>query len=200
MTDWLIRLMELLGSPGAGLAVALESIFPPIPSELVLPLAGFTASRGDLHLAAVIAWTTLGSLVGAAVLYALGARLGQERLRRAAARMPLVKPEDLDRTEAWFERHGSKAVFFGRMVPVFRSLVSVPAGVARMPWLRFGLLTAAGSVLWNTALILAGYFLGERWEEVRRYVGWVQEVVVVLVATLVVAFVVRRVRERRRSA
>ena len=197
MTEWLIRLMEDLGSPGAGLAVALESVFPPIPSELVLPLAGFAASRGSLNVVAAIAWTTVGSLVGAAVLYGLGAWLGEARLRRVAAKLPLVQPADLDRTDAWFRRHGSKAVFFGRMIPVFRSLVSIPAGVSRMPLLRFGVLTAAGSLVWNTALILAGYLLGEQWNEVRRYVGYGQEALVAALVVAAAVFVVRRARQRR---
>ena len=197
VTEWLIRLMDRLGSPGAGLAVALESVFPPIPSELVLPLAGFTASRGSLDVVAAVVWTTVGSVVGAVALYGLGAWLGEDRLRRVAGRIPLVDPADLDRADGWFARHGSKAVFFGRMVPGVRSLISIPAGVARMPLLRFGLLTAGGSLFWNTALILAGYLLGDQWEQVRRYVGHVQQVLVVAVAAAVVVLVVRRVRRHR---
>ena len=179
VTDWIVDLMSRLGSPGAGLLVALESIFPPIPSELILPLAGFAASRGDLDLVAAVVWTTLGSLVGALVLYALGAKLGEDRLRAAARRIPLVRESDLDQVDDWFTRHGGKAVFFGRMVPGVRSLISVPAGVARMPVGRFVLLSVAGSLLWNTLLISAGYTLGSRWEVVETWVGRFQEVVVV---------------------
>ncbi len=197
VTDWIVALMGRLGSPGAGLLVALESIFPPIPSELILPLAGFAASRGDLDLVGAIVWTTLGSLVGALVLYALGALVGEERLRAAARRMPLVRESDLDRVDAWFTRHGGKAVFFGRMVPGIRSLISIPAGVARMPLPRFALLTVAGSLLWNSLLIGAGYALGSRWEVVETWVGRFQEVVVVLLVLLLVLVVVRRIRERR---
>ena len=197
VTDWIVALMGRLGSPGAGLLVALESIFPPIPSELILPLAGFAASRGDLHLAAAIVWTTLGSLVGALVLYLLGARLGEERLRRAARTIPLVRESDIDRVDRWFDRHGGKAVFFGRMVPGVRSLISIPAGVGRMPVPRFVLLTTAGSLLWNSALVLAGYALGSRWEVVQTWVGRFQEVVIVLAVLLLVVVVVRRVRESR---
>ncbi len=197
VTDWIVALMAALGSPGAGLLVALESIFPPIPSELILPLAGFTASRGDLHLGAAIAWTTVGSLVGAFVLYGLGAWLGEDRLRAVARRMPLVREADLDRVDDWFTRHGGKAVFFGRMVPGVRSLISIPAGVARMPLRRFGLLTVAGSLIWNSLLILAGYVLGSRWVVVQTWVGRFQEVVVAAVVVLLVVLVVRRVRRRR---
>ena len=200
VTDWIVALMGDLGSPGAGLLVALESIFPPIPSELILPLAGFAASRGDLNLAAAVAWTTLGSLVGAVVLYALGAKLGEDRLRAAARRIPLVRESDIDKVDAWFDRHGGKAVFFGRMVPGVRSLISIPAGVARMPVPRFVLLTLAGSLVWNALLIAAGYALGSRWEVVQTWVGRFQEVVIVLAVLAVVVVVVRRVRENRATA
>ena len=197
VTDWIVSLMGSLGSPGAGLLVALESIFPPIPSELILPLAGFAASRGDLNVVAAVAWTTFGSLVGALVLYALGAKVGEDRLRAAARRIPLVRESDIDRVDGWFEKHGGKAVFFGRMVPGVRSLISIPAGVARMPVVRFALLSAAGSLVWNTLLISAGYALGSRWEVVQTWVSRFQEVVIVLAVLLVVAVVVRRVRENR---
>ena len=197
VTDWIIGLMEALGSPGAGLLVALESIFPPIPSELILPLAGFAASRGDLHVVAAVVWTTVGSVVGALVLYALGARVGEERLRAVARRMPLVRESDIDTVDGWFERHGGKAVFFGRMVPGVRSLISVPAGVARMPVPRFLLLTALGSLVWNSLLIGAGYALGARWSVVEAWVGRFQEVVVVLAVLALALVVVRRVREHR---
>ena len=197
VTDWIVALMSRLGSPGAGLLVALESIFPPIPSELVLPLAGFAASRGDLQLVAAVVWTTLGSLVGALVLYLLGARLGEDRLRAAARRIPLVRESDLDTVDAWFTRHGGKAVFFGRIVPGVRSLISVPAGVARMPLARFVLLSTAGSLVWNSLLITAGYALGSRWEVVQSWVGRFQEVVVVLVVVLLLVAVVRRIRSAR---
>ena len=147
IVGWVTDLMEALGAPGAGLAVALENLFPPIPSEVILPLAGFTASRGGMSLLAAILWTTVGSVVGALALYAVGAALGRERIRAVAARLPLVKVSDLDRTEAWFARHGVKAVFLGRMIPIFRSLISVPAGVERMSVGLFLAFTALGSLI-----------------------------------------------------
>ncbi len=200
MIGWLQWLMETFGAPGAGLAVALESIFPPIPSEIVLPLAGFTASRGSLSLIAVLICTTIGSVVGAAALYLLGRRLGLDRLKRAADKMPLTDPEDIDRTDAWFNRHGSKAVFFGRMVPIFRSLISVPAGVNRMKVPTFIAFTLVGSLVWNTALVLAGYFLGEQWHRVESSVGVLQYVVLAVIVVAIGWFVVRRVRRRRAEA
>jgi membrane protein DedA with SNARE-associated domain len=201
LTDWAVSLMESLGAPGAGLAVALENLFPPIPSEVILPLAGFTAAQGRLGLLEAIVWTTAGSVVGALLLYWLGAALGAERLRAVAARLPLVRAEDFDTAEAWFARYGTTAVLVGRVIPIVRSLISVPAGVERMPVGRFLALTALGSGVWNTALILLGYGLGERWTEIEAAIGTYQKGVVVAVGLLAVAYVVDVLRRRsRRSA
>ncbi|WP_122263604.1 DedA family protein [Ornithinimicrobium cerasi] len=189
--------MERLGGPGAGLVIALENLFPPLPSEVILPLAGFTASQGTFSVQGAIAWTTAGSVVGALLLYTLGAVFGRERLRAVWGRLPLVNLDDLDRTEAWFSRHGKKAVFFGRMVPIFRSLISIPAGVERMPVGIFTLLTLSGSLIWNTIFVLAGYTLGENWHVVEEYAGVLQLVVIGAVVLGVAWFVVSRVRTLR---
>lgn len=196
---WVTGLVERLGGPGAGLAVALENLFPPIPSEVILPLAGFTASQGEMSLFGAIAWTTLGSVLGAFVLYQVGAALGRDRMRAIVAKLPLVKLEDVDRTEAWFLRHGVKAVFFGRMIPIFRSLISIPAGVERMPVPVFLLYTTLGSLIWNSAFVLAGFLLGENWHVVEAYVGTLQHVVIVVCVGAVGWFVVNRIRRTRRS-
>ncbi|MBM7505566.1 DedA family protein [Agromyces aurantiacus] len=201
LAGWAVDVMETLGAPGAGLAIALENLFPPLPSEVILPLAGFTASQGSFTLAEVLAWTTLGSVVGALVLYAVGALLGRERTRAIVKAVPLVDVADVDRTEAWFLRHGRRAVFFGRMVPLFRSLISVPAGVTRMHVGLFLALTTLGSALWNTVFVLAGYALGENWHLVEPWADGFQLAVVVAVVLAVVVFVVRRIariREHRR--
>ncbi|WP_229117998.1 DedA family protein [Enemella evansiae] len=197
VAQWAVDLMERLGGPGAGIAIALENLFPPLPSEVILPLAGFTASRGTFSLAEVLLWTTLGSLVGALLLYGIGVWLGRDRLRRIIARVPLMKVTDLDRAEAWFARHGAKAVFFGRMIPLFRSLISIPAGVERMPMGRFIALTTAGSAMWNAIFVLAGYSLGENWGLVERYADVFQKVVLGAVAIAAGLFVVNRLRQRR---
>ncbi|TKK87634.1 DedA family protein [Herbidospora galbida] len=188
--------METLGAPGAGLAIALENLFPPLPSEAILPLAGFTAARGDLSLMAVLIWTTIGSVVGAIALYAIGAMLGEERMMRLAAKLPLIKLSDIEKTQAWFARHGRKTVFFGRMIPIFRSLISIPAGVTRMPVATFLLFTTLGSAIWNTVFVLAGYYLGENWTIVEDYAGVLSNVVIVLVVVAVGWFVVSRIRRR----
>ncbi|EGX57822.1 hypothetical protein SZN_20781 [Streptomyces zinciresistens K42] len=194
--------MEKLGGPGAGLAIALENLFPPLPSEVILPLAGFTASQGRMDVVSAVAWTTAGSVVGAVVLYWLGALLGRDRLVAVAARLPLVKVSDIERTEAWFVRHGTKAVFFGRFVPIFRSLISIPAGVERMRLPVFLALTAAGSLIWNTAFIAGGYALGARWQQVTDLVGIYSKVILIAVIAAIVVFMAMRLlrsgRGRRR--
>ncbi len=199
IAGWAVDLMETLGGPGAGLAIALENLFPPLPSEVILPLAGFTASQGTFNIVEVLVWTTLGSVVGALALYGLGAWLGRDRLRRIIARVPLMKLSDVDKAEAWFSRHGSKAVFLGRMIPIFRSLISIPAGIERMNIIRFTLLTTAGSLIWNSIFVLAGYYLGENWAAVEPYADVLQKIVIVAVAAAVAVFVILRVRRIRRE-
>lgn len=187
--------MEILGAPGVGVAIFLESVFPPIPSEVVLPLAGFTASRGELNVWAAFIWATVGSVAGAFLLYWLGAAIGAQRLRQIADRMWLVEPADVDRYGRW-------SVFFGRLMPGVRSLISIPAGIDRMSPLPFGLLTLTGSALWNALLIYAGVVLGSNYHLVEKYVGEYSTVVYVIVGTgLLVGFglLVRRARRRSRA-
>lgn len=197
IAGWATDLMDKLGAPGAGLAIALENLFPPLPSEIILPLAGFTAAQGRMSLVAALVWTTVGSVVGALVLYGIGALIGRDRIRALVARLPLVKLSDLDRTEAWFARHGGKAVFFGRMIPIFRSLVSVPAGVERMRMATFLIYTCLGSLLWNTTFVLAGYQLGDNWRTVEEYVGVYSKGVLALAVLGAALFVVVRIVKAR---
>jgi membrane protein DedA with SNARE-associated domain len=199
VAEWAVNVMETIGAPGAGLAIALENLFPPLPSEVILPLAGFTASRGNFTLFEAIFWTTLGSVVGAYALYALGAALGRRRMRAIVGRVPLVDLEDIDRVEAWFARHGYRAVFFGRMIPLFRSLISIPAGIERMPQGKFLLLTTAGSLIWNTIFVLAGFYLGESWHLVERYADTFQKIVIAAVVLCVGWFIISKVLKRRRA-
>ncbi|HWD78131.1 MAG TPA: DedA family protein [Kribbella sp.] len=194
VAGWAVGLMEDLGPAGAGLAVALENLFPPLPSEVILPLAGFAAARGDLGLVSAIVFTTLGSVVGALALYGVGAVLGRDRTRAIAAKLPLVKLRDVDKAEEWFVRHGPKAVLIGRLVPVVRSMISVPAGVERMRIAVFLPLTALGSLVWNSLLIVAGYQLGERWHLVESSVGVFQKVVLAGAVAAVIWFVVVKLR------
>lgn len=191
--------MEALGEVGVGVLVFAENAFPPIPSEVVLPLAGYLASRDRMSLSLAIIAATVGSVVGALLLYELGARLGRARLRRIVERMPLMDVEDLEKAEAWFERHGEASVLIGRCIPVVRSLISVPAGVEGMPRWRFTVLTTIGSGAWNVLFIVGGYALGEQFSEIERYSGWLNTAVYVAILVLI-ALGVRRGLRRRRSA
>ncbi|SNT09908.1 DedA family protein [Rhodococcoides kyotonense] len=197
VAGWAVGLMEAIGGPGAGIAVAAENFFPPLPSEIILPLAGFTASQGGMSLFSALFWTTAGSVVGALVLYWLGIKLGRDRMYAIVDRMPFVGTDDLAKAEDWFSRHGRSAVFFGRMIPVVRSGISVPAGVSRMPILQFTLYTTLGSLIWNAIFVLAGYFLGENWHYVENYASVFQYVVIGVVIALVAYVVRKKVRARR---
>ena len=194
--------MRTIGAPGVGVATALETVFPPVPSEVVLPLAGYTASQGHYGLVAAIVCATVGSVVGALVLYYLGVAWGKERLCATAERIPLLHARDVERAIGWFGSHGRRAIFLGRLVPGIRSFISIPAGIDRMPLPQFTAYTAAGSLVWNTVLIGAGYELGEQWHRVEQHVGDVASVVYVLLGLAVAWFVVRRLRQRpgRRAA
>jgi membrane protein DedA with SNARE-associated domain len=199
LTEWAVDLMKTLGGFGAAVVVGLDNLFPPIPSELVLPLAGFSASRGVFSLPAALFWTTLGSVAGAVIVYFAGMLLGRSRTRRLVARIPLIRVTDFDKTEAWFTRHGTKAVFFGRMVPLFRSFISLPAGVERMNFPQFLVLTTLGSLIWNTVFVGAGYLLGENWHRVEAYAGIFQKLVLLAVGVAFVLFVVTRLRQRSKG-
>ncbi|GAA4285345.1 hypothetical protein GCM10022261_28760 [Brevibacterium daeguense] len=196
-TGWVVSVMETLGVAGVGLLVALENIFPPIPSEIILPLAGFTASQGSMNLFGAIVFATVGSVVGALGLYYLGYAFGLERLRRWASKIPLIDVVDIDKTVSWFAKHGPAAVFFGRMIPLFRSLISIPAGVEKMRLSVFMLFTTLGSLIWNSIFVVAGYLLGENWQLVEDYAGWFQRIVIALVLIAVVWWVQRRIRRNR---
>ncbi|KGN34203.1 membrane protein [Knoellia sinensis KCTC 19936] len=197
--DWVLSVMETVGGPGIALAIFLENLFPPIPSEVVLPLAGFSAADGQYTIVEAVLWATLGSVTGALVLYGFGAAVGMDRMRVIAHRMPLVDVADVDKTDAWFTRHGRKAVFFGRLVPGIRSLISIPAGVDRMPLGQFIGMTTAGSLIWNTGLVSAGYALGSRYHLVEQYMDPISKAVyalILLAGVGVIVFLVRRSKKR----
>jgi membrane protein DedA with SNARE-associated domain len=200
VAEWVISVIETLGYLGLTVLVALENVFPPIPSELILPLAGFLTGQDRLSFPLVLVATTLGSLLGALLLYGIGMAAGQRGIRRLFERYghwALLTSEDLTRAENWFDRYGPVAVFIGRLVPVVRSLVSIPAGYRRMPLGQFLLLTGFGSALWNGALVSLGWALGENWRQIEEYVAWLQYLVIAAVAVLVLRFVWQRLRGRR---
>jgi membrane protein DedA with SNARE-associated domain len=197
LLGWAERVMITLGEWGVGILVLLETVFPPLPSEVVLPLAGFLTSQGGLSLPLVIATATLGAYLGALGLYGLGAALGQERAIRTLAKLPLVDREDFERADAWFGRHGRASIFFGRLIPGVRSLISLPAGAQRMNLGTFSVFTLAGSGLWNGILIGAGVLLGTQYALVDRYSTYINYALYAVLAGLLIWLVVRRIRRRR---
>lgn len=197
---WTTRIMETFGYPGIALVVLIENLFPPIPSEIVLPFAGFMTTRGTLGIPGVTAAATVGSVVGAILLYWVGAWFGRERIYAIVARWGrwlTISERDVARTEEWFERYGTWTVFFCRMVPIMRSLISIPAGLVRMNLLVFALYTAVGSLIWNLALVSVGAALGAAWPLVTRWVGYYQDVVLVILILAALVFLASRLMKKR---
>jgi membrane protein DedA with SNARE-associated domain len=198
LTGFVADIMGHLGLVGAGLVLAVETFFPFLPSEVALPLAGFTASiPGNFGLIPVIIATTLGSLAGALALYGFSSAFGRDRTRSVLLKAPLVTAHDIDKGEAWFSRNDAAAVFFGRFVPGIRALISVPAGVEGMGLLRFSAYTAAGSLIWNIIWVTAGYQLGENWASVEKYSHLLTYAIVIVVVGAVAWFIWSHLKARR---
>jgi membrane protein DedA with SNARE-associated domain len=194
ITGWAANVIDSIGEAGVGVLMLLETVFPPLPSEVILPLAGFISQQGRLNAVLVVVVSTLGAYLGALLLYALGAKLGQERAIRWLSKLPLVDRGDFERADAWLARHGKSAVFFGRLIPTVRSLVSIPAGAQRMKLATFSVFTIAGSGLWNTMLVSLGVALGTQYALVERYSRFLNYAVYAALAVLIGWLIVRRVR------
>lgn len=183
MEEFVHSTMQQFGVFGIGLLMFLENIFPPIPSELIMPLAGYLSTRGDMSIVAVIAAGSTGSLLGIIPWYVLGRMMGEKKLKSFAARHGrwlTMSPDDIEQAGDRFRRHGQVSVLIGRLIPTVRTLISVPAGIARMPFWQFLTYSAVGSVIWTSALALAGFGLGQAYETVKDYVNPVATAVLVL--------------------
>jgi membrane protein DedA with SNARE-associated domain len=191
--------IETLGEWGVGLLALLETLFPPIPSEVILPLAGFLSYQGQLSLWLTVVTATLGGWIGGLLLYWLAAVLGLERSIWLLSKVPLIDREDIEKAAGWFHRHGRPAIFFGRLIPGVRSLISLPAGADRMNLFSFSLFTILGSGIWNVLLVGLGSLLGTQYELVARYADLLNYIVYAVIAGCVVWLVIRRVRRRRRG-
>jgi len=189
--------LTALGDVGVGILVFVEVLVPPVPSEVILPFAGYLSQSGGLNLGWLIFWSTLASLIGALLLYWLGSSIGMDRAVRLLAATRLISRSDLDRGSHWFVRHGTWTVLVGRVVPGVRSLISLPAGAARMNLIRFSLYTVLGSGVWNSLLIGLGAALGTQHERLAGYLDYVDYVVYAALGLGLVVLVVRRVREAR---
>lgn len=200
MIDWAADFIDAIGLIGVAALVALENVFPPIPSELVLLLTGFNVSQARFGYVGGVVFATIGSVVGAYFLYGIGRLLSEERLEAFLAgigRFVGLKKSDVHKGFQWFERHGSAVVLFGRLIPVVRSVVSIPAGAEKMPLARFTILTALGSFVWNAVWIAIGWGLGDQWEKAGTWGDYIQYGAVALI---LVAAIVLVVRTRRKNS
>ncbi|REF72984.1 MULTISPECIES: DedA family protein [Paracoccus] len=187
MFDWVVSTIESWGYLGVLMLMVAENVFPPIPSEVIMPLAGFLAGSGRMSLTLTILVGTIGSVLGTLMWYYIGLWFGEERLKRFAARhgrLLTLSPSDIDAAHEWFQRHGAMAVFFGRMIPAIRTLISVPAGLARMPMWKFLLYTVIGSALWTGVLTFAGLMLHENYALVADWVDPLSKLVVAAVVAI----------------
>jgi membrane protein DedA with SNARE-associated domain len=195
LTNWAKDIVESAGYIGVFLMVVLENVFPPIPSEAILPLAGFLAGEGRFWLPWVIVAATLGAVTGALILYYAAYFIGEQRVRWLIDRYGkwlAVSGKDLDKANEWFDKYGYAAVFLCRMVPIVRSIVSLPAGLRHMPLIPFILYTALGSGIWNSLLIVLGFWLGDNWEDVGHVLDTIERPLYVLVVVGIIFFIWKR--------
>jgi membrane protein DedA with SNARE-associated domain len=198
MTEWITNTMQSLGYLGIALLMFLENLFPPIPSELIMPLAGFTVSQGNMQFIPAVLAGIVGTVLGAFPWYYIGKVVSEERLEQLAdkyGKWITVSSKDIRKANEWFNKHGSKAVFFGRLVPGVRTLISLPAGLNNMPLVAFVLYSTLGTTIWVSFLTAAGYFLGDNYELVDEWLAPVSKIVLLI---LVIWFVIWVVRKRNR--
>jgi membrane protein DedA with SNARE-associated domain len=200
VASWIERVVEATGVFGIALLMFLENVFPPIPSELIMPLAGYTAAQGNANILLVIVAGALGSLAGAYVWYALGYWIGEEGLKRFAdrhGRWLTLSSRDIDKADDWFDTYGHWAVLFGRLVPTVRTLISIPAGLSEMAWQRFFLYSAIGTAVWTTLLAVLGYTLGSRYEEIG---AWIDPISIGMMVLIVAVYLWRVATFKKRAA
>lgn len=199
MTDWIISIMEQLGYFGIALLMFLDNVFPPIPSEVIMPSAGFAASKGQLLLSGVIIAGSFGSLLAAALLYWVGRKIPNQSIFNWVDRYGkylFIKSEDVKKALDWFEKYGHRVVFFGRMVPAVRSLISIPAGMSHMPFWKFMLYSSVGTIIWTTFLACVGYYFGNNIELMQQIFSRVGYVIIVIVLILVTYFFYKKSKAR----
>lgn len=191
MEEFILSMMNQFGYIGVFLLIAIENIFPPIPSEVILLFGGFMTTYSELNIILMIIFATLGSLLGAIVLYYIGKILNKERLKKIVSgkigKVLRLKNSDIDKADEWFDTKGNKTVFFCRFIPIVRSLISIPAGMSEMPLGKFFLYTTTGSLIWNTVLIVIGSIVGENWQSILNIFDTYSNIVLVL---LVIIFIV----------
>ena len=199
MLDWITNIITSFGYLGIGLLMFLENVFPPIPSELIMPLAGFTATQGKLSLQFVILAGTLGSLLGVFPWYYVGKLVGERRLREwidKHGKWLTLSGGDIDRSKRWLNKYGKATVFFGRLVPGIRTFISVPAGLDNMPLIPFLLYSFAGSLIWTAILTYAGFVLGNNYQQVEKYIAPISGIIIAaIIIYLIISFIRRKSRQ-----
>lgn len=199
MLDWVTNIISSFGYLGIGFLMFLENVFPPIPSELIMPLAGFTVTQGQLNLQFVILAGTLGSVFGALPWYYLGKVVGEQRLRKwidKHGKWLTLSGKDIDKSKRWLDKYGKATVFFGRLIPGIRTYISVPAGLDKMPLVPFLLYSFAGSLIWTAILTYAGYLLGDNFKLVEKYI---KPISVIIIATIVIYLIISFIRRKNRE-
>lgn len=202
MAEWITQIMTSLGYLGIGLLMFLENLFPPIPSELIMPLAGFTIAQGEMELVPAIAAGVIGTMLGALPWFYLGRYLGEDHLKSWLNRYGKwlgISGEEIDKAQRWFYRHGTKAVFFGRFVPGIRTLISLPAGFSEMRFSQFLIYSTLGTLGWTFLLTYIGYALGDNYELVEQYLGPVSKIVLGILVIAFVIWLIQHQRSKRRA-
>ncbi|WP_018933677.1 DedA family protein [Gracilibacillus lacisalsi] len=200
MQEWFLTVMDEFGYLGIMFLIALENIFPPIPSEVVLTFGGFFTTVSSLHIVGVILSSTAGSVLGAIVLYLIGMLLNVQRLEKIIEKwghILRIKKEDIYKADAWFDKYGYWTIFFCRFIPLIRSLISIPAGMAKMNVTLFLIFTALGTLIWNTILVSLGAYVGESWEDIVYYVDIYANLFYLLIFLGALFFVIRLLRRRK---
>ncbi|GIP45753.1 alkaline phosphatase [Paenibacillus sp. J45TS6] len=202
MENWITSFMEQFGYIGIALIIALENVFPPIPSEIVLPFGGFMTTYTSLTVFWVIVAATIGSVVGAVILYGVGLLLDVERLEKIVDRwghILRIKKEDIRKADAWFDKYGYWTVLFCRMIPLVRSLISIPAGMSNMKFGLFLVYTTIGTLIWNTILVLVGATLGSNWHEITDFIGVYSNFAYAIIAIAGIAFLIWFFRRNKKA-
>jgi membrane protein DedA with SNARE-associated domain len=201
MEKWLIGIMEEFGYAGVMFLIALENIFPPIPSEVILTFAGFMTASTDLSIAGVIISSTAGSLLGAVLLYGLGRQLGVDKLGRIVDKwgyLLRVTKNDIYKADSWFDRYGAWTVLFCRVIPLLRSLISIPAGISEMRFRTFMLFTTIGTLIWNSILVYLGATVGASWEDIVQYIDVYSKFIYIILLLISVGLLFVLVLRKRR--
>ena len=203
MQEMVIEIMNNFGYLGVFLLIAIENIFPPIPSEVILLFGGFMTTFTDMNVIGVIIASTLGSLLGAIALYYIGKILNKERLKKIITskygKLLRLTPEDIDKADNWFDTKGNKTIFFCRFIPLIRSLISIPAGMSEMPMKKFLIYTILGSAIWNTALTIAGSIVGENWTDILEIMDNYSHIIVILLAIAFLIAIIIFYKKRKKK-